>query len=146
MNVIFVMVIENTHNKVSLKVKMKCDRSVFSETEVVLIKTLEVGVMKNKYQRDPREKCFQFISIFLFCVRESSSPFFFSWILRGFFVLFFVLGIKPKAFQMARHAYTQSVTVHLQQCAHLSCGMVDFTPLKNNMCCQVTWTLGVLSV
>lgn len=90
-----------------------------------------------------QEKCFQLTSIFLFCVRESSSTSFFSWIF-GILFCFFVLGIKPKALQMAKHAYTQSVTyasssVHIFHVAWLT------LPL-NNMCCHVTWTLGLLRV
>lgn len=105
MSVIFVTVIENTHDKLSLKVKilkkkvkMKCyfqwcDRSCL---QVVLIKTLEVGVMKNKYQLGPREKCFQLSSIFLFCVRESSSTSFFSWMFGILFCfLYWALNQRP---------------------------------------------------
>lgn len=70
------MVIENTHDKVSLKNENEmllsvmwqilCSVEKIQDREVVLIKTLEVDVIKNKYQLGPRDKCFQLISTFHF--------------------------------------------------------------------------------
>lgn len=109
----------------------------------VLINTLEVDVIKNKYQLGPRDKWFQLSSMFLFCVRESSSFFLPLWDFRVLFC--FCIGHWTKGLTDVS-AYTQVSDLHFQPRVHIFIWHDWLCQSENSVCCQLTWTLGALRV